>query len=239
MSNTPDEGKKSLKARAAGLRDRIRKPRAGSMEARADALAQGSEPSAVIQPEVREGIDALFGGEEVVVAEQQRQEATVATQQEESQRIEEGQGINAMRELVDPQKGELYFTACGREPERNPYYEHLYRVNLDGSDLVLLTPEASHHDIVPSDFEPDDSSLSPKIVATPGQRWQGAHRAAPSNPVHAPGYWRSCLKRYHPETPAFPSAPHTARTRTTRCRCACRAVSRGPVPGSCRRRCRG
>lgn len=61
---------------------------------------------------------------------------------------------------IDRVKGELYFTACGREPNRNPYYDHLYRVSLDGSDLILLTPEASHHDIVPSDFEPDDSSFS-------------------------------------------------------------------------------
>ena len=54
---------------------------------------------------------------------------------------------------VTPMIGYLYFTACGREPEQNPYYEHLYRVNLDGSDLVHLTPEACHHDIVPSNVD--------------------------------------------------------------------------------------
>ena len=47
---------------------------------------------------------------------------------------------------VDENKGQLYFEASGREPGRDPYYRHLYRVNLDGTGLVLLTPEAAEHD---------------------------------------------------------------------------------------------
>ena len=39
----------------------------------------------------------------------------------------------------------LYFTACGREPGHNPYYEHLYRVGFDGSNLKCLTPENANH----------------------------------------------------------------------------------------------
>lgn len=46
---------------------------------------------------------------------------------------------------VDEAKGFVYFTAGGREAGRNPYYRHLYRVNLDGSDLRLLTPEDADH----------------------------------------------------------------------------------------------
>jgi dipeptidyl-peptidase 4 len=34
----------------------------------------------------------------------------------------------------------MYFTANGRETDEDPYYTHLYRVNLDGSGLRLLTP---------------------------------------------------------------------------------------------------
>ena len=49
---------------------------------------------------------------------------------------------------VDIENNCLYFSACGREPDRDPYFEHFYRINLDGSDLVLLTPEASQHDII-------------------------------------------------------------------------------------------
>ena len=63
---------------------------------------------------------------------------------------------------IDQGKGCLYFTACGREPNRDPYYDHLYRVNLDGSDLVLLTPEASNHDIFPSYITALDANFPPE-----------------------------------------------------------------------------
>ena len=46
---------------------------------------------------------------------------------------------------VDEQKGILYFEASGKESGRDPYLRHLYRINLDGSNLVLLTPEAFEH----------------------------------------------------------------------------------------------
>ncbi len=41
----------------------------------------------------------------------------------------------------------MYFTANGREPGEDPYYTHLYRVNLDGSGLKLLTPGNFSHAI--------------------------------------------------------------------------------------------
>ena len=41
----------------------------------------------------------------------------------------------------------LYFTGAGREPARDPYYQHLYRIKLDGSLLELLTPENAHHEV--------------------------------------------------------------------------------------------
>jgi len=49
-------------------------------------------------------------------------------------------GINA----VDADDETVYFTANGREAGEDPYYDHLYRVSLDGSDLELLNP--SNHD---------------------------------------------------------------------------------------------
>ena len=46
---------------------------------------------------------------------------------------------------VDEKSGTLFFTAVGREPGEDPYYAHLYRVNLDGTGLKLLNPgDASH-----------------------------------------------------------------------------------------------
>ncbi len=48
---------------------------------------------------------------------------------------------------IDEEKGIIYFLAGGREPGRNPYYDHLYRVDLDGNNLSLLTPEDAHHQV--------------------------------------------------------------------------------------------
>uniref|UniRef100_UPI0032180F7E S9 family peptidase n=1 Tax=uncultured Draconibacterium sp. TaxID=1573823 RepID=UPI0032180F7E len=39
---------------------------------------------------------------------------------------------------VDEKNRVLYFTANGREKGENPYYDHLYKVNLDGTGLTLL-----------------------------------------------------------------------------------------------------
>lgn len=41
---------------------------------------------------------------------------------------------------VDEKLRVLYFVANGKEPGENPYYEHLYRINLDGTGLQLLNP---------------------------------------------------------------------------------------------------
>ena len=49
--------------------------------------------------------------------------------------------------LVDENSSRVYFTAGGREPGRDPYYRHLYRCNLSGGDLQLLTAEDADHDI--------------------------------------------------------------------------------------------
>lgn len=49
---------------------------------------------------------------------------------------------------VDEQRERIFFTAGGSRPG-NPYYRHLYRVNFDGTDLKLLTPEDSDHLLLP------------------------------------------------------------------------------------------
>lgn len=48
---------------------------------------------------------------------------------------------------VDERERVIYFVGVGREPGRNPYFEHLYRVGFDGEALTLLTPEDAAHDI--------------------------------------------------------------------------------------------
>ncbi len=48
-------------------------------------------------------------------------------------------------EGVDEKLRVLFFNACGREPNEDPYFFHLYRIGLDGTGLKLLNPgDASH-----------------------------------------------------------------------------------------------
>jgi len=46
---------------------------------------------------------------------------------------------------VDEEKGLMWFRANGREKGENIYYEHLYRVRLDGGDLTLLDKGDATH----------------------------------------------------------------------------------------------
>jgi len=57
---------------------------------------------------------------------------------------------------VDEKKRQAYFLASGRIPGLDPYYRLLYRINLDGSGLTLLTKEKAEHDI--------DLSLDKKYI---------------------------------------------------------------------------
>lgn len=48
---------------------------------------------------------------------------------------------------VDEAARRIYFVAAGREPGRDPYLRHFYRVSLDGTGLALLTPEDADHEV--------------------------------------------------------------------------------------------
>lgn len=53
---------------------------------------------------------------------------------------------------VDERNRVLYFTGVGREEGRDPYFQHFYRIGMDGRGLRLLTPENANHNI---DVSPD------------------------------------------------------------------------------------
>jgi len=57
-----------------------------------------------------------------------------------------GEFVGQAIERVDEKARVLYFAACGREPGEDPYYTHLYRVNLDGSGLKQLDKGDASHD---------------------------------------------------------------------------------------------
>nr|WKN37408.1 DPP IV N-terminal domain-containing protein [Tunicatimonas sp. TK19036] len=63
-------------------------------------------------------------------------------------------GEYVVREVrhVDEKKREIYFIAGGKEEGVNPYYRYLYRVNFNGKNLTLLTPDEGDHSI---SFSPD------------------------------------------------------------------------------------
>ncbi|MEL6556996.1 MAG: DPP IV N-terminal domain-containing protein [Bacteroidota bacterium] len=48
---------------------------------------------------------------------------------------------------IDKKRNVLFFEANGREAGRNPYFNHLYRVDVSGKNLKLLTPEDGNHRI--------------------------------------------------------------------------------------------
>jgi dipeptidyl-peptidase-4 len=48
---------------------------------------------------------------------------------------------------IDRDRNLLYFTANGAERRRNPYYDHLYSVSLNGGDIKPLTYEDAHHEV--------------------------------------------------------------------------------------------
>jgi len=54
---------------------------------------------------------------------------------------------------VDEKNRVIYFNAGGREKGRDPYFSHFYRVDFDGKNLKLLTPEDGNHIIT---LSPDE-----------------------------------------------------------------------------------
>lgn len=52
---------------------------------------------------------------------------------------------------IDEKNRVLYFTANGREAGEDPYYQHLYRVNFDGSGMKLLNPGNFDHAVSMND----------------------------------------------------------------------------------------
>jgi dipeptidyl-peptidase-4 len=65
--------------------------------------------------------------------------------------ITTGEFVTGPITWVDEKLRVMYFTANGRETGEDPYFTHLYRVNLDGTGLKLLAPGNASHTAVMSD----------------------------------------------------------------------------------------
>jgi dipeptidyl-peptidase 4 len=62
-------------------------------------------------------------------------------------KITTGEGNVAELRRVDEKSRTLYFTGNAKEPGRDPYFRHFYKIGMDGKGLALLTPENADHDI--------------------------------------------------------------------------------------------
>jgi dipeptidyl aminopeptidase/acylaminoacyl peptidase len=65
--------------------------------------------------------------------------------------ITSGEFVAGPITYVDEKLRVMYFMANGREANEDPYFTHLYRVNLDGTGLKLLDPGDASHAAVMSD----------------------------------------------------------------------------------------
>jgi dipeptidyl aminopeptidase/acylaminoacyl peptidase len=68
---------------------------------------------------------------------------------------------------IDEARRVLYFSANGREANEDPYYQHLYRVNFDGSDLRLLNAGEFEHDMSMNDNERYFVNTSSRVNTAP------------------------------------------------------------------------
>jgi dipeptidyl aminopeptidase/acylaminoacyl peptidase len=65
-------------------------------------------------------------------------------------RITSGDGNVTELVRVDEKARVVYFMSNGRERDRDPYFQHFYRVGFDGRGLTLLTPEIGNHTVTMS-----------------------------------------------------------------------------------------
>jgi len=61
--------------------------------------------------------------------------------------ITTGEGNVTQLLHVDEKNRALYFLAVGKEKGRDPYFSHFYRIDFDGKNLKLLTPENANHEV--------------------------------------------------------------------------------------------
>jgi dipeptidyl aminopeptidase/acylaminoacyl peptidase len=51
---------------------------------------------------------------------------------------------------IDEKARQIFLLAQGKEPGRDPYFQHLYRIGFDGKGQTLLTPENANHQVTMS-----------------------------------------------------------------------------------------
>ncbi|HTY38757.1 MAG TPA: DPP IV N-terminal domain-containing protein, partial [Bacteroidota bacterium] len=62
-------------------------------------------------------------------------------------KVTSGEGTVSQIVKADEKSQTLWFGAFGKEKGRDPYFQHYYKVGLDGKHMTLLTPEDANHAI--------------------------------------------------------------------------------------------
>ncbi|MBV4357543.1 S9 family peptidase [Pinibacter aurantiacus] len=70
----------------------------------------------------------------------------------DSKMITQGNYVVRNIDSIDEKKRQIWFTASGMNSNEDPYFEHYYRIDFDGKNLVALTNERANHKVV---FSPD------------------------------------------------------------------------------------
>jgi len=85
--------------------------------------------------------------------------------------ITQGKGVVDSVLRIDESDGWIYFTATGRTPGVDPYYQQLFRARIDGQGVETLTPEPIDHivSLPPSgsvflDTQTDGIASSPRAI---------------------------------------------------------------------------
>jgi dipeptidyl-peptidase 4 len=81
--------------------------------------------------------------------------------------ITSGEYVTDQIASLDERSRALYFTANGHEHTEDPYYTHLYRIGLDGTDLQLLTPGNFSHDFSAPDSGKYFADTYSRVDTTP------------------------------------------------------------------------
>jgi dipeptidyl aminopeptidase/acylaminoacyl peptidase len=64
--------------------------------------------------------------------------------------VTHGDGPVSDLKYVDEKNRVIYFMAMGKEEGEDPYFDNYYRVDFDGKNQRLLTPEVANHEVTPS-----------------------------------------------------------------------------------------
>ncbi|WP_252181372.1 S9 family peptidase [Azospirillum sp. B4] len=76
---------------------------------------------------------------------------------------------------VDDAKRQIYFAAGGMRPGEDPYFQHYYRVDFDGRNLMALTSADAYHDVSFSDDLAYYVDLYSRIDAAPVMELRRTH----------------------------------------------------------------